>query len=231
MDTRSTYLDIQTTYINTNILQMIKKIKNSILTNLYIFILHIAFRYKVYYEDGSQKDNPPQGIYITNHMSLLDGILMRAVLKKADVYSLITEKWYNKKWARALLFYEKTIPVNRNNPGTEWLHKCRKLLKEGKSINIFPEGHVTKQGPMDVFKPGFLLLASMSNNIPIIPVATVGKYKWFFGERKRILIGKPIAFDKNKFSLQSSDMQAYAEEFREIIKTMREQLEKDEKYR
>ena len=190
----------------------------------------LAFRPKVYYEDPAQKDAPMQGIYICNHMAHYDGLLMRAVFRKIPLYSLVTSVWYDKKWARALLFYEHSISVDRANPGTKWIHDCKKVLKEGGSINIFPEGHTSGSDEMmNEFYPGFLLLASMVKDVPLIPVATIGKYKWFFGERKRVLVGKPVYFDRKKFGLDPEKSEAYAEEFRSMIDEMKNKLREMEK--
>ena len=205
--------------------EFLRKLKNKIMTASYSGILLAAFRVKVYYEDPEQKKNPPRGIYISNHMAHYDGLIMRAIFKRADIYSLVTSVWYDKKWARALLFYENSIPVDRDNPGTKWIHDCKKVLKEGGSVNIFPEGHTSKSDEvMDVFFPGFILLASMVKDAPIIPVAHIGQYKWFFGERKRVLVGKPVYFDRTKFGLEPGKAESYADEFRTMIDDMKKQL-------
>ena len=157
-------------------------------------------------------------------MALYDGLCMRSVFRRIKLYSLITNTWYDKGWARSLLFYENCIPVDRDNPGTKWIHDSRKILKQGYSINIFPEGHTSKSEEMDSFKPGFLMLASLCKDVPIIPVATIGTYNWFFGKRKKIMVGKPIYPDKAKLGKDSGTLEAYASEFRNIIYEMKQQL-------
>ncbi len=184
----------------------------------------VCFRLKVRYVNPEQKKHPVQGIYICNHIWLYDGMVMRTVFRKLKMYSLVTTDWMEKKWARFFLFYDLCIPVDRENPGTQWIHEARKVLKEGGSINIFPEGHTSKSEEVDTFKPGFLMLASLAKDIPIIPVATIGMYKFFFGERKRVLVGEPIYIDKEKFSLDPEKQNAYAAEFRQIILDMKQQL-------
>jgi len=200
-------------------------IKNKILNFAYIAAMYCAFRIKVFYEDTEQKKNPIQGIYICNHMAHYDGLVMRSIFRKIPLYSVVTSVWYDKKWARALLFYDRSIPVDRDNPGTKWIHECKKVLNEGGSINIFPEGHTSgSDAVMNEFYPGFLLLASVAKDVPIIPVATIGKYQWFFGERKKVLVGKPVYFDKKKFGLDPAKSESYAEEFRTLIGEMKEKL-------
>ena len=201
-----------------------RRTKNRFLTTLYRSAVFLVFRVKIYYEDPKQKDAPPQGIYISNHMGHLDGILIRGVFyKKIRLYSLVTSDWMDKKWAKNLLFYEDCIPVNRENPGTGWIHAARKAVKEGASINIFPEGHTSKSEEMDTFKPGFLLLASMIRDLPVIPVASAGKYSPFFGQRKKVMVGRPVYPDRSRLKDQQS-LDEYAEEFRTQIGEMKKQL-------
>ena len=206
-------------------LNFLVKIKNKMFTAVYIAAMFCAFRIKVFYDDPEQKKNPLQGIYICNHMAHYDGLVMRAIFRKIPLYSLVTSVWYDKKWARMILFYDKSIPVDRDNPGTKWIHDCKKVLKEGGSINIFPEGHTSGSDTVvNEFFPGFLLLASMAKDVPIIPVATIGQYKWFFGDRKKVLVGKPVYFDKSKFGLDPAKGEKYAEEFRTLIRSMQDKL-------
>lgn len=209
-------------------MNMIIKAKNKILTDVYKAYIKIGFRLKVMYEDPSMKEKPVQGIYICNHMAHLDGFLIRTVFSNQKIYSLVTSEWYEKSWAKALLFYEQCIPINRNDPGTEWIHQSRAAFEEGASVNIFPEGHTSKSENMNEFYPGFLMLASFVKNIPIIPVATIGDYKFLFGKGKKVLVGKPIAFDRTKFSLEPDKLADYAEEFRNVIKEMQERLRENE---
>ncbi len=200
------------------------KIKNRFLTGIFMLTAFICFRLKITYADPEMKKNPPQAIYVCNHMAIFDGFVVRTVLRKLKLYSLVTSKWYEKPWARNLLFYENCISVDTENPGTKWLKDAIAVLRQGCSINIFPEGHTSKSEEVREFKPGFLLLASMCRNIPIVPIATIGKYKFFFGERKRILVGKPFFIDMEKFGLENGKAEAYAEEIRQMIIDMKTEL-------
>ena len=204
------------------------RLKNRILTGIYVAFIKLGFRLKVIYEDPAMKDAPVQGIYICNHMTHLDGLLIRAIFNHMNMYSLVTSDWFDKGWARSLLFYEKCIPINRDDPGTEWIHQARAVFKEGGSISIFPEGHTSKCETMNEFRPGFLMLASFLKDIQIIPVATTGKYYFLFGPRKKVLVGRPIAFDRSKFSIDPEKMAQYADEFRTVVEQMQEKLRNGE---
>lgn len=68
-----------------------------------------------------------------------------------------------------------------------------KILKQGQSLVIFPEGTRSKGGPMKEFKAGSFKLATKSK-VPIIPITINGSYK--------ILEGKKLA-------VQSADVDVF----------------------
>ncbi|WP_216830234.1 lysophospholipid acyltransferase family protein [Alkalihalobacterium elongatum] len=72
-----------------------------------------------------------------------------------------------------------------------------KLLRNGHSLVVFPEGTRSKGNEMGRFKAGSFRLA-LQSNVPIVPVSINGSYKLF--EEKRLIqpgaveikVGKPI---------------------------------------
>ena len=54
--------------------------------------------------------------------------------------------------------------------------KLSKVLRQGKSIMIFPEGTRTFSGEMGDFKKTFAILAK-ELNVPIVPVRITGAYR------------------------------------------------------
>lgn len=87
--------------------------------------------------------------------------------------------------------HARTVPIDRYNPDADWYAAGQEIIKNGGSMLIFPEGSTSKDGNMKDFKPGAALLATKTE-VPVIPCAIKGKYRKFFGERQRIIIGKPM---------------------------------------
>ena len=95
----------------------------------------------------------------------------------------------------------------------EAIGKCCDVLKRGRALIIFPEGHIKKDNQVDNFKGGALLIAYLSD-APIIPI--------YHHRRKsiwnmtRVVIGKPFNV-KEKIGpvLNQDKLNAVAEELRQ----------------
>ena len=131
--------------------------------------VYTAFRPKIIWEDKDMKKSlkGKPCVFVSNHTSHTNG-LMGFFLKQA-----------------------RTVPIDRYNPDADWYAQGQEIIKSGSPMLIFPEGHTSKDGSMDAFKPGAALLASKTE-VPIIPCAVRGKYAKFFGERQRIIIGQAV---------------------------------------
>ena len=79
------------------------------------------------------------------------------------------------------------------------------LKKNPRSVLLYPEGTRTKDGSIQNFKPGGLLLA-VETGIPIVPIYYSGTYSiikqgpWKMNNQKlKLIIGKPIFTEKYSF--------------------------------
>ncbi|MBY0096638.1 lysophospholipid acyltransferase family protein [Mesobacillus maritimus] len=94
-----------------------------------------------------------------------------------------------------------------------------KMLKEGHSILIFPEGTRSKGGPIEEFKSGSLRLAKDAG-VPIVPVSIEGTAEVFEKNGRLIkpanitlTICPPISFEE----YQEKELKVVAKELRELI--------------
>lgn len=84
---------------------------------------------------------------------------------------------------------------------------------------IFPEGHTSKTGVMDEFKPGFAMLAVMSG-AKIVPVYNNGEYHKLFGKRLKLYVGEPMELTKEGKGLNAEYLAGECKRFREIVKQL-----------
>ena len=81
------------------------------------------------------------------------------------------------------------IEIDRENFGMNIFRRIIDLLKRGKLVVMFPEGHVTKDEEVQKFKSGMVLMAVTSQK-PIVPVyIKIRKSIW---HRQYVVFGEPI---------------------------------------
>lgn len=108
-------------------------------------------------------------LYVSNHISHLDGLLMLTALHSERPYALTAKDWFDKKLLGPVFEAARCLPINRFGLDTSWLRVASEKLRAGKSVIVFPEGHTVHGGELDEFKPGFAMLAKMTG-APVVPV-------------------------------------------------------------
>ena len=129
----------------------------------------------------------PKGpvLFVANHQSYFDiPVLMvhlpyfAAFVAKVELEKIPMLSWWMKKMG--CLFMDRKDMRQSLNIILQGID----MLKEGKSLVIFPEGTRSTMGNIDAFKPGSLKLA-VKAGVPIVPVALVNTYK-VYEEKNRI---------------------------------------------
>ena len=136
-------------------------------------------------------ENIPEENYILagNHKSMWDVILLatsiptniRFMAKKELFNSQITESFFSKAGA---------FPVDRDNIDINAIKIALRLLKEGETIGVFPEGTRNKTKALTLpFKEGVTRIATKTKKV-IVPFGIDGDYK--LGQKINLNIGEPI---------------------------------------
>ena len=144
---------------------------------------------------------PKKGVYVANHVSYLDPILLFAFLPGDPVFAL-NGHLYRRHWISFLMSKADVIHFNPIEPGD--IKKLIAKVDEGRLVVIFAEGRITENGGlMKIYEaPG--LVADKSKS-PIIPIWIDGPQYGYFSKTKgqlphrplpkmRIYVGKPRSF-------------------------------------
>lgn len=162
-----------------------------------------------------------QFIMAANHQSYLDGAIVMAgvpwnVLDNCYFYA--TEDHVNNFLLRAMARRHNIILMERRNLKNSIL-KLAEVLKQGKSIVIFPEGTRSRNGGMSAFKKTFAIL-SKELGVPVLPVAVNGAYgalprgTHFFKPKKIRLEYLPVMSPET-----DEDYEQFSERVRAAIET------------
>jgi 1-acyl-sn-glycerol-3-phosphate acyltransferase len=159
----------------------------------------------------SKDEEPEPGksyMFIANHTSMTDIMLMLAVVRNPFVF---VGKAELAKIPLFGFFYKRTcILVDRNSSKSrmEVFKRAQARLAQGLSICIFPEGGVPDESVvLDDFKDGAFRLA-IEHQIPIVPITFADNkkrfsYTFFSGSPGRMRARVHEFLDTNGYTLQS----------------------------
>lgn len=136
---------------------------------------------------------PQQGpcIFISNHKSMMDPLVMAYSIKHYDVAFMGKKELVKTAIGYHLLTSLHMIIVDRHNSDMEAMRTCMQAIRGGESLAIFPEGTRHHTGTMDELESGVGLIA-LRANVPLIPMYITPKFHFF--HRTRCIVGPAIDF-------------------------------------
>ena len=141
------------------------------------------------------KENIPKDnkyVVTCTHESYNEVIMLGMALVPNEIHYIAKKELFNNKWFGQFLTSLNAFPVDRENPGPSTLKRPVNLLKENKTVGIFPTGHRTSAEGAPL-KRGASTIA-MLGKAPILPAAYVGpkKLHGLITGQALIKFGEPI---------------------------------------
>lgn len=115
-------------------------------------------------------------IIALNHVSFLDGALALAITEEEPVFAIdykIAQAW----WVRPFLKMCKFLPLDPTKPMAT--RSLIKIVQDGNSIGIFPEGRLTVTGTLMKVYDGAAMVADKTGSM-VVPVRIDGLEKSYF---------------------------------------------------
>ena len=180
-----------------------KTVETIALRNFVRFCLRSVFNlFKVKCSiEFDEKKKKKKGVYVSNHVSYLDPILLFAFLPGNPVFAL-NGHLYRSRLIRFLMRTADVMPFNPIEPGD--IKELIAKVDSGRLCVIFAEGRVTESGGlMKIYEaPG---LVADKSKAPLIPVWIEGPQYGYFSKTKgklphrplpkvRVIVGKPRSF-------------------------------------
>ena len=148
-----------------------------------------------------ERNMPRKGVYVANHVSFLDPVLLFAFLPGDPVFAL-NGHLYRNRLIRFLMRTADVMPFNPIEPGD--IKELIAKVDGGRLCVIFAEGRVTESGGlMKIYEaPG---LVADKSGAPLIPVWIEGPQYGYFSKSKgklphrplpkvRVIVGRPRSF-------------------------------------
>ncbi len=148
------------------------------------------YRLRVRGDDNIPREGP--AILICNHVSFVDWMIIAAAIRRPIRF--VMDHRYFKGFIRRHLFNKAGVipiaPARENQAILDRaFERMAEELRRGELICIFPEGHITDNGELGVFKPGVLKLLGKTP-VPVIPMALNGLWGSLFSRKDKSLIKK-----------------------------------------
>ncbi len=111
-------------------------------------------------------------VFASNHQSFYDiPILFSTLPHQLRIIAKSSLGWFpfvgwHLKWAGHLL-------IDRDSPGASVFKKMQRMIGQGASLIIFPEGTRSRDGHVGRFKGGVFLVA-IESELPIVPISVSG---------------------------------------------------------
>ena len=129
-------------------------------------------------------------IVALNHTSFLDYVCALLAFPFRRLYVLVSAQFYDfNPFLTLMVRAMGVIRVDSVSGNMDAVNKAIKLLQKGKSIMIFPEGHIETEGKLLEFGQAAALM-SLGSGAPIVPVYHNGKIGP--GKRDKMFIGELI---------------------------------------
>lgn len=150
-------------------------------------------------------------IFICNHLSNSDGIVLNKILKKKyDPYFVAGVKLSDDPVTNMGTKIVKHIAIKPNTADKEAITNMVKAVKSGENLVIFPEGTRSRTGAMIEAKKGILLVARLtkatiipigmngtSELLPISEEGNMGGETWHEAD-VHIKVGSPVVMPKRE---------------------------------
>jgi 1-acyl-sn-glycerol-3-phosphate acyltransferase len=149
---------------------------------------------------------PPDGAVIlaSNHSSFLDPMALGCVVDRKVTFiarGSLKAHWLY-RWLTAKL---DIVSIERDSGDRRQLDAVLAALRQGKACAIFPEGTRSRDGELQPFKAGVVLLARLSR-APVVPVWIDGTFQAWprhaklprFSGRITTYYGEPIALHEER---------------------------------
>ena len=124
-----------------------------------VFTLVTVLRYHVTIEKFEAQGDRPF-LVIMNHQTAFDQFFVGMAFQ-GPVYYLASEDLFSKGWISALLkWVVNPIPNKKQTTDVRAVRNCLKVIKEGGTLALAPEGNRTYSGKMVYIKPAIIKIRS-----------------------------------------------------------------------
>jgi 1-acyl-sn-glycerol-3-phosphate acyltransferase len=151
------------------------------------FLVWIATHtmYRVKHDNLDLIPDEGPAVLVCNHVSFMDALVIGGSVRR-PVRFVMDHRIFKVPVLNFIFRTAGAIPIApaKEDPGMKEraFLKVQEYLSQGELVCIFPEGKITHDGQMNVFKPGIEEIVARAN-VPVIPMALRGLWGSFFSRK------------------------------------------------
>jgi 1-acyl-sn-glycerol-3-phosphate acyltransferase len=147
-------------------------------------LVHSIYRLKTSGVETIPDEGP--ALLVCNHQSLADALVITAACRR-PIRFVMYYAIFNVPGLRLLFRSMKAIPIAGAKESPEVLDRAydeiATALEDGQLVCIFPEGQLTRDGEIGLFRPGLMHILQRTP-VPVIPMALSGLWRSIFSRNR-----------------------------------------------
>lgn len=161
-------------------------------------VVRVLFRLHYHGYENEPDENEGPYIVICNHISNADPVFISAGKLKQQPHYMAKKELFKVPLVNLLVKGLGAYPVDRSGADVSAIKNTIKMLKEGKCIGIFPQGHRQKGiNPREAtLKNGTAMIATRAKATILPCYIRTKKNRFAFFRRVDVYMGKPIRFEE-----------------------------------
>ena len=186
--------------------------------NIALWILRVVLIFVFRTKTVGSENIPKEGgvIVAYNHRSYWDPVVAGLTCPR-KLHFMAKEELFKNKFFGGLIKSLGAFPISRGRGDLGAIKGSLKILAEGETLLIFPEGRRVRDGSRPKVKPGAAAIAHRAK-VPVIPASIAGDYKWM--HKITVTYGEPVYLDFDR-KLTAEETQSAADD---IMARVRENL-------
>ena len=141
--------------------------------------------YRVRHENLEAIPERGPAVIVCNHVSYVDALLLAGAIRR-PIRFVMARSIYDLPVLNFVFRTSRTIPITSKRADPETYEaafaQIREALESRHLLCIFPEGHLTHDGEIDVFRPGIERIIG-ETPVPVVPMALRGLWGSFFSRQ------------------------------------------------
>ena len=173
-----------------------------------ILVIPVRLIFRVRVKNAKREPKRDEGNYLVcaNHQSVLDPVFICAAMRRQQPHFMAKAELFRVPFLGFLVRKLGAYPVSRGKNDVGAVKYTVRLLKEGKSVGMFPQGtrcaeRLPRECPI-TFGAGMI---AAHTGVKVLPVHIKMKnYKWTFFRRVTVIVGEPIPFEAFAYDPEKS---------------------------